>query len=151
MLIGLIGVGNVAGRLFLGGLGDRMGPRRLLMVLTCALVLLNLLWLGAHTFITLALFAVCFGVANGGCISLYPAVAAHWFGTANLGAILGALYMSVGVAALIGGSVAGLLFDLYQSYAASILLGALCALLSVLFVLIAGRQVTQVAVPASSA
>jgi len=150
-LIGLIGVGNVAGRLFLGSLGDRMGPRRLLMVLTFALVLLNLLWLGAHTFITLALFAVGFGVANGGCISLYPAVAANWFGTANLGAILGALYMSVGVAALIGGSVAGLLFDLYQSYVASILLGAFCALLSVLFILIASRQVTQVAVPAPSA
>ncbi|WP_216598576.1 MULTISPECIES: MFS transporter [Pseudomonas] len=151
LLIGLIGVGNVAGRLFLGSIGDRMGARRLLIVLTFALVLLNLLWLGAHTFTTLALFALCFGVANGGCISLYPSVAASWFGTANLGAILGSLYISVGVAALIGGSVAGLLFDLYQSYSASILLGALCALLSVVFVLIAGRQVPEVAIPAASA
>ncbi len=151
LLIGLIGVGNVAGRLFLGSIGDRMGARRLLIVLTFALVLLNILWLGAHTFITLALFAICFGVANGGCISLYPSVAASWFGTANLGAILGALYISVGVAALIGGSVAGLLFDLYQNYAVSIMLGALCALLSVVFILIAGRQLPQVAVPAPSA
>ncbi|RON19426.1 MFS transporter [Pseudomonas frederiksbergensis] len=151
LLIGLIGVGNVAGRLFLGSIGDRMGARRLLIVLTFALVLLNLLWLGAHTFITLALFALCFGVANGGCISLYPSVAASWFGTANLGAILGSLYISVGVAALIGGSVAGLLFDLYQSYSASIMLGALCALLSVVFVLIAGRPLPEVAVPAASA
>lgn len=146
LLIGLIGVGNVAGRLFLGRLGDRMGAHRLLMLLTLALALLNLLWLGAHTFITLALFAVGFGLANGGCISLYPSVAANWFGTANLGAILGALYISVGVAALIGGSVAGLLFDFYQSYVASILLGALCALLSVLFILIASRPSPQVAV-----
>ncbi|NWA27763.1 MFS transporter [Pseudomonas gingeri] len=151
LLIGLIGVGNVGGRLFLGSIGDRIGARRLLMVLTFALVLLNLLWLGAHTFITLALFALCFGVANGGCISLYPAVAANWFGTANLGAILGALYISVGVAALLGGSIAGLLFDLYQGYAVSILLGALCALLSVLFILIASRQLPQVAVPVPTA
>lgn len=151
LLIGLIGVGNVAGRLFLGSIGDRMGARRLLIVLTFALVLLNLLWLGAHTFVTLALFAIGFGVANGGCISLYPSVAASWFGTPNLGAILGALYISVGVAALVGGSVAGLLFDLYQSYTASIMLGALCALLSVAFILIAGRQLPQGAVPAPSA
>lgn len=150
VLIGLIGVGNVAGRLFLGSIGDRIGPRRLLIVLTIALVLLNLLWLAAHTFIALALFTLCFGVANGGCISLYPSVAAHWFGTANLGAILGALYISVGVAALMGGSVAGLLFDLYQSYTASILLGAACALLSVVFICIAGRQVTQGLVSAPS-
>ena len=151
VLIGLIGVGNVAGRLFLGSIGDRMGARRLLMVLTVALVLLNLLWLGAHTFTTLALFAICFGVANGGCISLYPSVAASWFGTANLGAILGSLYISVGLAALIGGSVAGLLFDLYQSYAASIMLGALCALLSVVFILIAARPSLEATLPAASA
>jgi predicted MFS family arabinose efflux permease len=143
LLIGLIGVGNVGGRLFLGSIGDRIGVRRLLIVLTFALMLLNLLWLGAHTFTALALFAVCFGVANGGCISLYPSVTASWFGTANLGAILGALYISVGIAALIGGSVAGLLFDLYQNYTASILFGALCALLSVGFILIAGRQPHQ--------
>ncbi|MFJ2363403.1 MFS transporter [Pseudomonas sp. NPDC087697] len=140
LLIGLIGVGNVAGRLFLGSIGDRMGVRRLLIVLTFSLALLSLLWLGAHTFVTLALFAICFGVANGGCISLYPSVAASWFGTANLGAILGALYISVGLAALIGGSAAGLLFDLYQNYSVSIILGAFCALLSVGFILIADRQ-----------
>ncbi|MCE4057881.1 MFS transporter [Pseudomonas sp. Au-Pse12] len=140
LLIGLIGVGNVAGRLFLGTIGDRIGARRLLLVLTCALVLLNLFWVNAQGFVALALFAVLFGVANGGCIALYPSVAATWFGTQNLGAILGALYTSVGVAALVGGSLGGLLFDLYQGYAASILLGAICALLSVLFILIAGRQ-----------
>lgn len=140
LLIGLIGIGNISGRLFLGSMGDRMGALRLLVVLTVVLVLLNLLWLTAHTFTTLALFALCFGVANGGCISLYPSVAAGWFGTTNLGAILGALYISVGLAALIGGSGAGLLFDLYQSYTASIILGALCTLLSVAFILIAGHS-----------
>lgn len=140
LLIGLIGVGNVGGRLFLGSLGDRIGSRRLLIALTLVLVLLNLLWLVADGFMALALFALCFGVANGGCISLYPAVAADWFGTANLGAILGALYMSVGIAALLGGSLAGWLFDLYQGYGAAICLGAACALLSVLFILLACRS-----------
>lgn len=146
LLIGLIGIGNISGRLFLGSMGDRMGALRLLVVLTVVLVLLNLLWLTAHTFTTLALFALCFGVANGGCISLYPSVAAGWFGTTNLGAILGALYISVGLAALIGGSGAGLLFDLYQSYTVSIILGALCTLLSVAFILIAGHSRQEVSV-----
>ncbi|NBF04331.1 MFS transporter [Pseudomonas sp. Fl5BN2] len=149
LLIGLIGVGNVAGRLFLGSLGDRIGSLRLLVALTFVLVLLNLFWLGADGFAALALFALCFGLVNGGCISLYPSLAADWFGTANLGAILGALYLSVGGAALIGGSIAGLLFDLYQSYAASIMLGALCAVLSVLCILMAARPLPEVAVAAS--
>lgn len=75
LLIGMIGVGNIAGRLLLGRLGDRIGARQLLISLTGALVLLNLFWLAAHTFETMVLFALLFGAANGGCISLYPSLA----------------------------------------------------------------------------
>ncbi|WP_175873022.1 MFS transporter [Burkholderia sp. BCC0397] len=140
LLIGLIGVGNVAGRLLLGSIADRIGARQLLMGLTFALALLNGFWLGAHGFVALAIFAVLFGVANGGCISLYPSVAASWFGTANLGAILGALYISVGVAAVAGGSIGGLLFDVYGSYVASIVFSALCALASVVLIAVAASR-----------
>ncbi|WP_413730217.1 MFS transporter [Sodalis sp. RH22] len=143
LLIGLIGVGNVAGRLFLGRAGDRMGPRRLLQYLTFSLALLNLFWLEAHSFWSLAIFALLFGVANGGCIALYPAVAAGWYGTTNLGAILGALYISVGVAAVAGGSLGGLLFDLSHTYSASILFSTFCALLSVLCIIMARRAVNK--------
>lgn len=130
LLIGLVGAGNILGRLLLGGLGDGLGPGRLLMCLTLMLALLNGVWLGATSFPALALFAVLFGAANGGCISLYPALAATWFGTVNLGAILGALYVAVGIAAMAGGSLAGWLFDAYGSYSVAIAVSAGCALLS---------------------
>lgn len=130
LLIGLIGVGNVLGRLVLGGLGDRLGARRLLFWLTVALALLSLLWLSAGAFWSLALFALLFGAANGGCIALYPAVAADWFGTRHLGAILGALYVSVGIAALLGASAAGWVFDVTQSYTGPIMGGGVAALLA---------------------
>jgi len=139
LLIGLIGIGNLLGRFCLGSLGDRLGPLRLLVGLTLALALLNLGWLVADGWWLLASFAVLFGVANGGCISLYPAVAANWFGSRRLGAILGALYLSVGLAAIAGGSLGGLLFDLRGSYALSIGCGAACALLSALLLVAAGR------------
>lgn len=134
LLIGLIGVGNVLGRLVLGRLGDRMGPLRFLMVLTASLALLCGLWSMAHGFTALAGFALAFGAVNGGCIALYPAVAATWFGTRSLGAILGALYVSVGIAAVAGGSLAGLLFDLSGSYTSSISLAGGSAVLSALAV-----------------
>lgn len=139
LLIGLIGVGNVLGRLVLGRLGDRMGPLRFLMVLTASLALLCGLWSMAHGFTALAGFARAFGAVNGGCIALYPAVAATWFGTRSLGAILGALYVSVGIAAVAGGSLAGLLFDLSGSYTSSILLAGSSAVLSALAVRMAAR------------
>ncbi len=139
LLIGLIGVGNVLGRLVLGRLGDRMGPLRFLLVLTASLALLCGLWSMAQGFTALAGFALAFGAVNGGCIALYPAVAATWFGTRSLGAILGALYVSVGIAAVAGGSLAGLLFDLSGSYTSSILLAGGSAVLSALAVRMAAR------------
>lgn len=139
LLIGLIGVGNIGGRLVLGRIGDRMGAQRFLIVVTLSLVVLCGLWSIAHGFVALVVFALLFGAANGGCIALYPAVASNWFGTANLGAILGALYIAVGIAAIAGGSVAGLLYDLYQSYTLPIALAAGSALLSAAAVIIAAR------------
>jgi MFS family permease len=139
LLIGSIGVGNILGRLLLGRIGDRMGALRFLVWLTISLAVLCGLWNVAYGFLALALFAVLFGAANGGCIALYPAVAASWFGTKSLGAILGALYIAVGIAAVAGGSLAGLLFDRYESYTLSIMLAGACALLSAVAVLMADR------------
>ncbi|WP_273828114.1 MFS transporter [Pseudomonas sp. SBT1-2] len=139
LLIGLIGVGNIGGRLVLGRIGDRMGVQRFLIVLTLSLVVLCGLWSVADGFLALVAFALLFGAANGGCIALYPAVASIWFGTRNLGAILGALYIAVGIAAVAGGSVAGHLYDLYQSYTLSIVLAGASALLSAAGVILAAR------------
>lgn len=140
LLIGLIGVGNIGGRLVLGRIGDRMGPQRFLVLVTLSLAVLCGLWSSAQGFLALAAFALLFGAANGGCIALYPAVASTWFGTGNLGAILGALYIAVGIAAVAGGSVAGLLFDLYRSYTSSIVLAGVSALLSAAGVVLAARS-----------
>ncbi|SCK48788.1 Cyanate permease [Variovorax sp. HW608] len=139
LLIGLIGVGNILGRLVLGRIGDKIGALRFLVWLTVSLAVLCALWSVAYGFVGLAVFALLFGAANGGCIALYPAVAASWFGTKSLGAILGALYIAVGIAAVAGGSLAGLLFDLYESYTLSIMLAGACALLSAVAVLMADR------------
>lgn len=141
LLIGFIGIGNVAGRLFLGSVGDRIGTHRLLFLLTICLALLHGFWLTAHHMIGLSVFALFFGAANGGCISLYPAVAAEWFGTKYLGSILGTLYVSVGLAAIGGGSVAGLLYDHFSDYTAAIALSGCCAVLSAIFLILAtGRH-----------
>lgn len=139
LLIGLIGVGNILGRMVLGRIGDKMGSLRFLVWLTLSLAVLCGLWSVPHGFPALAAFAVLFGAANGGCIALYPAVAAAWFGTRNLGAILGPLYVAVGIAAVAGGSLAGLLFDLCESYTPSIVMAGASALLSVMAVRMAAR------------
>lgn len=132
-LIALIGIGNVFGRFVLAGFGDRLGAARLLAILTGATAASFVLWVVADGFMTLAIFAVIFGAAYGGCVGLYPAVAADLFGTSNIGAMLGYLYTGVGIAALLGPAWAGFAFDRTGTYlgpiAASAVASAVAALL----------------------
>lgn len=134
-LIALIGVGNVFGRFVLAGLGDRFGAIRLLAVLTGAVAGSFFLWAMAGGLLGLAAFCVMFGAAYGGCVGLYPAVAAHLFGATHIGATLGYLYTSVGIAALIGPTAAGYAFDRAGGYGAPILASAAAATLAAVLTL----------------
>ncbi|HWK45898.1 MAG TPA: MFS transporter [Stellaceae bacterium] len=133
VLIGLIGIGNVFGRFVLAGLGDRIGRTRLLAVLTLAVAASFVFWAMATFspmaggFVMLAIFAALFGMSYGGCVGLYPAVAADLFGTKSIGSVLGYLYTAVGVAALIGPPLAGYIFDITGSYLGPIIASAIAA------------------------
>ena len=135
-LVGLVGAGSVAGRLGLGWLADRVGHLGCLLALSAALAAMQAALPLAGGPVALALFALPFGAANGGCIALFPTVAADWFGTARLGTILGALYASLALSALAGGSVAGLLRDATGGYGAAIACGAACSALSFALLLV---------------
>ncbi|MGR9146987.1 MFS transporter (plasmid) [Rhizobium leguminosarum] len=130
ILIALIGIGNIFGRFVLAGLGDRIGSLRLLAILTFAVAGSFLLWSVANGMAMLVLFALSFGASYGGCVGLYPAVAANLFGTRHIGTILGYLYTAVDVAALLGPTMAGIVFDKTGSYLGPILFSAAAALVA---------------------
>jgi MFS family permease len=67
-------------------------------------------------------------MSYGGCVGLYPAVATDMFGSRHIGAMLGYLYTAVGVAALLGPTVTGFVFDTTGSYFGSILVSAAAAI-----------------------
>jgi len=85
-------------------------------------------WATARSMAVLALFALAFGMSYGGCVGLYPAVAADLFGGEQIGAMLGYLYTAVGIAALIGPLLAGLIYDRTGSYLVPIGASALAAI-----------------------
>ncbi len=130
ILIALIGIGNIFGRFVLAGLGDRIGSVRLLAILTFGVAGSFLLWSVANGMTMLVLFTLTFGMSYGGCVGLYPAVAADLFGTRNIGTMLGYLYTAVGVAALLGPTMAGLVFDKTGSYLGPILFSMVAALVA---------------------
>lgn len=140
VLVGLIGVGNVIGRFFLAGLGDRLGRRWLLAALTFAVAGSFAIWASATGMIQLSLFALTFGMSYGGCVGLYPAVAADLFGTRHIGAVIGYLYTAVGIAALIGPTAAGFIFDRTGSYFGPIVASGMAAFVAGFIALRLGRE-----------
>ena len=133
-LIGLIGIGNIIGRFVLAGLGDRLGRRTALALLTIMMALSLPIWALANGFLLLAIFSLTFGMSYGGCVALFPALAADIFGARYIGAILGTLFTAVGVAALAGPPLAGYLFDHTGSYMTSIFLSVAFTLLSAMLI-----------------
>jgi len=115
-LIGVIGIGSVLGRLGLGTLADRLGLIGLYLLCFLLQALSYAIWLGAHSYLTLVIFALVIGTGYGGYSALAPTVLALFFGTRNLGALVGSLYTSNAFGTLIGPPLAGFIIDQTGGY-----------------------------------
>jgi MFS family permease len=124
LLLGVIGVGSTAGRFFLGGLADRMGRQRSLLLMFTGMAVALAVWVIATDLWSLAAFALVYGVFYGGWVAVLPAVVMDYFGGRNVSGIIGILYTSVAFGTLIGPSAAGFAFDLGHSYTVPILASA---------------------------
>jgi MFS transporter, OFA family, oxalate/formate antiporter len=124
LLLGVIGVGSTAGRFFLGGLADRMGRERSVLVMFIGMALALAIWVVSTSVWPLAGFAFVYGVFYGGWVAVLPAVVMDYFGGRNVSGLIGILYTSVAFGTLIGPSAAGFAFDLSHSYTLPILASA---------------------------
>ena len=114
-LISILGLGSLAGRLMLGHAADRLGRQRTLGVLHVALGMLFLAWTVKVGFVTLALFALAYGVCYGATIALRPAVIADHFPGPNLAAVTGLHYTSSVLGPLVGPAAFGYSVDCWNS------------------------------------
>jgi MFS transporter, OFA family, oxalate/formate antiporter len=129
-LFTLLGVGSTAGRFALGRPADRFGRRRSVALLFLGMAAMQIWWLGADRFWSLAVYALIFGTCYGGFVALVPALTVDYFGGRSAGGIIGILYTSVALGTLAGPWLAGVAFDLTRSYTVPIVTGALCAFLA---------------------
>lgn len=112
LLLSIVGGASFAGRVGLSSLVRRLGPLRLYQACLAVQPVAYLVWLVSDgRYGVLALFAVLLGVSYGGYVALGPTVAAHLFGVAGLGGLLGGLFFGSAIGGLIGPPLAGLLAD----------------------------------------
>lgn len=138
VILGGIGAGSVAGRLALGGSADRIGRRQSLAGSFLLMAAMLLWWLAATQTWSLLVFAFVFGIGYGGFVALMPALTSDYFGVRHAGALLGLLYTGAGIGSLVGPTLAGVAFDLSDSYMLPILFSAAANLVAVLCVVALG-------------
>jgi MFS family permease len=134
LLLGVIGIGSTAGRFFLGGLADRIGRQRSLLLMFAGMALALASWAISTGLWSLGAFAFVFGVFYGGWVAVLPAVVMDYFGGRNVSGLIGILYTSVAFGTLVGPSTAGFAFDVGHSYTVPILVSAAANVVAVIIV-----------------
>jgi OFA family oxalate/formate antiporter-like MFS transporter len=123
-------IANGASRLFWGWVSDHLGRERSMaiafLIQSAALVSVPLLAPGSDTYFILCLALVYF--SWGEIYVLFPSLAADLFGARNASANYGFLYSTKGVAAIVGGGLAALLFEKTSSWSVVFYGGAVLAL-----------------------
>jgi MFS family permease len=134
-LVSFIGLGSLIGRFTVGPIADRLGRRLSLAAMYAIGGALTIVWWGASAYWLLALFAVGFGMAYGGCVALLPTIVMDLYGARAVSGIIGCLYTGAGLGTLVGPWLAGAAYDALGSYNIPILAGGAFAFLAAACVL----------------
>jgi OFA family oxalate/formate antiporter-like MFS transporter len=101
-LVGIISIGNGAGRFLWAWLSDFIGRRRVFQVMFLAQATVFFLLSRVHSFGGLAFLAFIVLLCYGGGFGTMPAFAADFFGARNVGSIYGLMLTAWGLAGLLG-------------------------------------------------
>lgn len=102
----IVSIFNSFGRLFWGGLSDRIGRKNTLLILLALTAGLILLVIPAGGYAFLVLMAVV-GFSYGGFLGVFPSLTADYFGVKNMGMNYGIVMVGFGAGAIVSSYVAG--------------------------------------------
>lgn len=115
-VVSLIGGISIAGRLVMGGTGDRIGNKKAILICFVILII-SLFWLQfTRGAVLLYLFAVVYGFAHGGFFAVMSPMIAELFGTASHGSNFGMVLFLSQAGGALGPLVTGRIFDVTGSY-----------------------------------
>ena len=139
-LMSVVALASLVGRLGAGALADRLGPKRVMLLVYLLVTSATLILTTGPTGSGLYLMAVVFGLGLGGEYLIIPLMAAELFGTAVLGRVMGIVLAADGVAEAVFPILVGKLRDSTGSYSMSWqVLTVLAGLGAVAIALLPGR------------
>jgi MFS family permease len=135
-ILSAIGFVSIFGKISMGSLGDRIGNRNALIIISI-LMTLAFVWLRfASNLWMLYLFAAVFAVGYAGFSATQSPLAAEFFGLKAHGTLFGWTQFAGNAGGALGAFIAGCIFDTSGSYQLAFLscalIGAACLILSIL-------------------
>jgi len=125
-------IANGVSRIFWGSISDRIGRETTMLIAFSlqAFCLFGVVTLGRTSDVWFTITLVLTFFTWGEIFSLFPATLSDYFGTRHAVANYGVLYTAKGVAAIIGGGLAAVLFEAFGTWAAVLYGSAVLALIS---------------------
>jgi MFS family permease len=150
-IISVVAGVSLVGRFGAGWLADRLGPKRVMMIIYLLVATAALMLVWGPTGSSIYAFAIIFGLGLGGEYMIIPLMAGELFGTAVLGRVMGIIVTFDGVAEALLPWIVGKTHDQTHSYRVGFeLLTALAVLGAVAVALLPARPRKQdVALPAT--
>jgi len=140
-IISMIAVVSLIGRFGAGWLADKIGPKRVMLIVYALVTAAMLILVSGAEGATIYLYVLFFGLGLGGEYLIIPLMAAQMFGTAVLGRIMGIVLTADGVAEALFPWIVGKLHDSTGAYTAGFqLLAALAALGAVAVAMLPGKR-----------
>src|SRR5687767_10861120 len=140
-IISMIAVVSLVGRFGAGWLADKIGPKRVMLIVYGLVTAAMLILVSGAEGGTIYLYVLCFGLGLGGEYLIIPLMAAQMYGTAVLGRIMGIVLTADGVAEALFPWIVGKLHDSTGSYSAGFqLLAALAGVGAVAVAMLPGKR-----------
>ncbi len=110
------GFAGLVGRLLFGVLGDRLGVKRMIVAGLVAQALAAGSYVLATGLGDFYVVAFVFGMAYGGVMPLYSALARDYFAPQIMGSVLGAMTLLSGLGMALGPALGGWIYDHFHAY-----------------------------------
>ena len=124
LIVASFGAGNGVGKITMGVVSDRIGPRRAFALATLFAAVIMIALVPTMQPALLALLGFAFGVGFGGGSPELTTITVEMFGLRSLGVLMGTMMALMGILGAGGPLLGGLMFDLTGSYAPAYLVGA---------------------------
>lgn len=134
IIVGFIALANTIGRIFWGGISDKFGRYSVLIAMFIALGMALVTLSQVNSYFGVIVTLMVIGMCYGGFMGMMASVTADAFGTRHLGVNFGIMFLTLGIASVIGPRLAAVIAQNNQgNYAEAFMIAASFSIVGILF------------------